>query len=168
MPTDAERWRFLADHKLTLHTDGGDYLVHWVRSRGPGEQPRFFPVSNGRSADEAIARYERKRTRVPEDYLRNLRRRPVRRKTEQAYKQTLKDAAATFHVGRLFGMRSRIVHDGELLLIHYLVEGYLQAVYADVLCDHLGIPTQADAETIASDTGRGVTTAFDAIVSTIL
>lgn len=24
MPSDAERWRFLADHKLTLHTDGGD------------------------------------------------------------------------------------------------------------------------------------------------
>jgi hypothetical protein len=25
MPTDAERWRFLSDHLLTLHTDGGDY-----------------------------------------------------------------------------------------------------------------------------------------------
>jgi hypothetical protein len=34
MPDDAERFRFIADHKLTLHTDGGDYLVHWVRSGG--------------------------------------------------------------------------------------------------------------------------------------
>jgi hypothetical protein len=34
MPTDAERWRFLADHKLTLHTDGGDYLVHWCQRSG--------------------------------------------------------------------------------------------------------------------------------------
>jgi hypothetical protein len=34
MPDDAERFRFIADHKLTLHTDGGDYLVHRVRSGG--------------------------------------------------------------------------------------------------------------------------------------
>ena len=64
MPTDAERWRFLADHRLTLHTDGGDYLVHWCRTGGLGEPPRFYPVSNGRTADEAIdraiARYNRK------------------------------------------------------------------------------------------------------------
>jgi len=64
--TDAERWRFLADHALTLHTDGGDYgyLVHWCRTAGPGQPPKFYPVSNGKTAeqaiDRAIARYERK------------------------------------------------------------------------------------------------------------
>jgi hypothetical protein len=56
MPTDAERWRFLADHKLTLHTDGGDYVVHWCRTAGPGQPPKFYPVSNGRTAEEAIDR----------------------------------------------------------------------------------------------------------------
>jgi hypothetical protein len=25
MPSDAERWRFLSDHQLALHADGGDY-----------------------------------------------------------------------------------------------------------------------------------------------
>jgi hypothetical protein len=64
MPSDADRWRFLADHKLTLHTDGGDYLVHWCRTSGPGEPPRFYPVSNGRTPEEAvdraIDRYRRK------------------------------------------------------------------------------------------------------------
>jgi hypothetical protein len=25
MPTDAERWRFLADHTVTLHTEGGEH-----------------------------------------------------------------------------------------------------------------------------------------------
>jgi hypothetical protein len=63
MPTDAERWRFLADHKLTLHADGGDYLVHWVRTGGV-EPPKFYPVSNGRTPEEAIdraiERYNRK------------------------------------------------------------------------------------------------------------
>jgi hypothetical protein len=58
MPTDAERWRFLADHALTLHTDGGDYgyMVHWCRTAGPGQPPKFYPVSNGRTAEEAVDR----------------------------------------------------------------------------------------------------------------
>jgi hypothetical protein len=66
MPTDAERWRFLADHMLTLHTDGGHYgyRVHWCRTAGPGEPPRFYPVANGKTAEEAIdraiERYNRK------------------------------------------------------------------------------------------------------------
>ena len=66
MPTDAERWRFLADHGLTLHTDGGHhgYMVHWCRTSGPGQPPRFYPVANGKTADEAIdraiERYNRK------------------------------------------------------------------------------------------------------------
>jgi hypothetical protein len=69
VPTDSERWRFLADHQLTLHTDGGTngYLVHWCRTSGPGEPPKFYPVSTGKTADEAIdnaiARWERKHGR---------------------------------------------------------------------------------------------------------
>lgn len=69
MPTDAERWRFLAEHGLTLHTDGGDYgyMVHWCRTAEPGQPPKFFPVSNGRTANEAIdaaiARWERQHSR---------------------------------------------------------------------------------------------------------
>lgn len=55
MPTDAQRWRFLADHKLTLHTDGDGYRVHWVRKGdNPGNPPKFYPVSTGATADEAI------------------------------------------------------------------------------------------------------------------
>jgi hypothetical protein len=66
MPSDAERWRFLSKHALTLHTDGGDYgyMVHWGRTGGPGEPPQFFRISNGRTAEEAIdraiVRYNRK------------------------------------------------------------------------------------------------------------
>jgi hypothetical protein len=66
MPSDAERWRFLSEHSLTLHTDGGDYgyMVHWCRTGGPGQPPKFYPVSNGKTPEEAIdramARYHRK------------------------------------------------------------------------------------------------------------
>lgn len=56
---DAERWRFLADHKLTLHTAGAGYAVHLVQLGNP---PEFLPVSTGPTADAAIdaaiARYE--------------------------------------------------------------------------------------------------------------
>ncbi len=71
MPSDAERWRFLADHALTLHTDGGDYgyMVHWCRTAGPVQPPTFYPVSNGKTAEEAIdraiARYNRKHGILP-------------------------------------------------------------------------------------------------------
>ena len=65
MPTDAERWRFLSDYRLTLHTDGGDYgyMVHWCRTAGPGQPPRFYPVSNGKTAEEAIDRAIERYTR---------------------------------------------------------------------------------------------------------
>jgi hypothetical protein len=49
VPVYAERWRFLADHQLTLDTDTGiyGYMVHWVRTSGPGQAPKFYPVSKG-------------------------------------------------------------------------------------------------------------------------
>ena len=56
MPTDAERWRFLADHKLTLHTDGTVYRVHWCQTAGLGQPPKFHSVSSGATAEEAIDR----------------------------------------------------------------------------------------------------------------
>jgi len=58
---DAERWRFLVDHALTLqHTASGECHVNLlVRS---GEPPKILPVSTGPDADAAIdsarARYE--------------------------------------------------------------------------------------------------------------
>ena len=72
MPTDTERWRFLSDHQLTLHTDGDHYgyVVHWCRTAGPGQPPKFYPVANGKTAEEAIdgaiERYNRKHGIKPE------------------------------------------------------------------------------------------------------
>jgi hypothetical protein len=59
--SDAERWRFLAEHKLSLqHTAGGEVKVNLVQC-GRGE-PKSLPVSTGPTADAAIdsarARYE--------------------------------------------------------------------------------------------------------------
>jgi hypothetical protein len=57
--TDAERWRFLADQKLSLHTAGDECRVNLVRKGAP---PEILAVAVGRTPDEAvdaaIARYE--------------------------------------------------------------------------------------------------------------
>jgi hypothetical protein len=31
-------------------------MVHWCRIARPGEPPRFYPISNGKTAEEAINR----------------------------------------------------------------------------------------------------------------
>jgi hypothetical protein len=64
VPSDADRFRFLATRKLTLHTNGENYVVHFCRTQGPGKPPIYYPVPNGDSAeeaiDQAIDRYNRK------------------------------------------------------------------------------------------------------------
>ncbi len=34
MPTDAERWRFLAGNGLTLHSSSDAYVIHWYNLEG--------------------------------------------------------------------------------------------------------------------------------------
>ena len=41
MPTDAERGRFLADYKLTLHTDGQGYSFIGAVPPDLANRPRF-------------------------------------------------------------------------------------------------------------------------------
>ena len=55
MPTDAERWRFLADHRLTLHIDSdGLCRIQWWENQGPGMPPRYYPIAKGCTPEEAI------------------------------------------------------------------------------------------------------------------
>lgn len=68
MPTDAERWRFLADNNLALGRGrDGCHISHFEESDAPGSSTNFRPVASGKTADEAIdnaiARWERKHKR---------------------------------------------------------------------------------------------------------
>ena len=80
-PSDSERWRFLADHRLTLHTDGADHRFIGVGNRTIRAcPPKFYPVSTGETAEEAIDSaiekgWERRQARV--DHLRSLTRRTI-------------------------------------------------------------------------------------------
>lgn len=48
------------------------------------------------------------------------------------------EARATFHVGQVFRVRGRIIHEGLLIPMPYWVLDYLWAVYVDILFDVLG------------------------------
>lgn len=67
MRSDDERFRFLAEYKLsvTWHADG--VSIFWRGKDMPGEPGKYFPVSSGKTlgeaVDVAIARWERKHER---------------------------------------------------------------------------------------------------------
>lgn len=71
--------------------------------------------------------------------------RPVVRALAHSYGIADQDARMRFAVGRLFGFRSKIVHQGEIHPIHANLSDYLAAIYLDVLYDRLGLPAQGFA-----------------------
>ena len=74
--------------------------------------------------------------------------RPINEVLSRVYKLSLKDTTERFRVGRLQGMRSRIVHNGELLHIHYLLIEYINALFSDILIDMLEMPIEKFTERI--------------------
>jgi hypothetical protein len=71
--------------------------------------------------------------------------RPVIQTLAHSYGIADKDARMRFAVGRLFGFRSKIVHQGEIRQIHANLSDYLAAIYLDVLYDRLGLPAEGFA-----------------------
>lgn len=65
-----------------------------------------------------------------------------------AYKRTLDEVRDLFEVGRLFGLRSSIVHEGFNVPIGGLLLKYLEALYVDILFGILGLPCESRAEEI--------------------
>ena len=70
MPTDAERWRFLADNNLTLgRSPGRCFVAHYAEPESPaqGRHGKITPIADGATADEAIdlaiERWEKKHKR---------------------------------------------------------------------------------------------------------
>lgn len=68
-----------------------------------------------------------------------------------AYKLDEESVRSTFLIGRIFGLRSRIVHSGNLVSIHSGVLRYLDAVFVDALYAVLGLPIERRA--LAAVTG---------------
>jgi hypothetical protein len=68
MPTDAERFRFLAEHKLSVTWTNDGASIFWRGKDEPGKPGVYFPVASARTLEEAvdaaIARWERKQAKL--------------------------------------------------------------------------------------------------------
>ena len=76
---------------------------------------------------------------------------PIIRSLSKAYNLEYQDAKNKFSIGRLFGFRSRIVHQGAIYPIHAHLSDYVAALYQDVLYEKLGLPHQGFAAKIQED-----------------
>lgn len=57
-----------------------------------------------------------------------------------------------FKIGNLYGLRSAIVHNGEIIPIHGQLLKYIESLYIDVLFEKLKLPTERKAEKALRDT----------------
>lgn len=79
--------------------------------------------------------------------------RPLMESLSRAYGVSYEDARKEFSVGRLFGLRSRIIHNGQIIYGHQNLSKYMEALYVDVLFEHLGLPCEGRARHIATVPG---------------
>lgn len=63
IPSDAERFRFLNQFKLTASWDDGGYTLFWQEKSVPWQYGRLYVISKGKTlaeaTDAAIGRYNR-------------------------------------------------------------------------------------------------------------
>lgn len=74
--------------------------------------------------------------------------RPLNERLASVYGLAYEMARDRFKVGRLFGLRSRIVHDGEIVPIHAQLSRYLEALYNDVLFCILNLNSERRSEAV--------------------
>jgi hypothetical protein len=79
--------------------------------------------------------------------------RPLEEILSRAYAISWADARARFQVGRLFGFRARIVHQGMIPSIHSNLLEYMRALYKDVLWETLGFPCERATEAVEQRPG---------------
>lgn len=77
--------------------------------------------------------------------------RPLIESLARAYGLSYQEAQHRFFIGRLFGLRGRIVHNGQIIPISQKLSRYMESLYADILFEHLGLPTEHQAEGVLND-----------------
>ena len=79
--------------------------------------------------------------------------RPLNESLARTYGISFEDARKRFSIGRLFGMRSRIVHNGQIIPIHQNLSKYVEAPYVDILYEHLGLTSEQRAAGVLNTAG---------------
>jgi hypothetical protein len=78
---------------------------------------------------------------------------PLNESLAKAYGISVQDASQKFGIGKIFGLRSRILHNGENLPIHQLLSAYMESLFADILLDHLGIQSERKSISVLDQPG---------------
>lgn len=76
---------------------------------------------------------------------------PLNETIATGYGITIKEVRNKFFIGRIQNLRSKIVHDGKRVPIHFLLLDYIRAIYLDILLIKLDIPCEKRAERILDD-----------------
>ena len=74
--------------------------------------------------------------------------RPLNERLAAIYGISYPEATRTFGVGRLLGLRSRIVHDGEDLTVYAQLADYMHLLYEDLLHASLGLQSKKLGEVV--------------------
>ena len=74
--------------------------------------------------------------------------RPVVELMARAYELPYDEAVSRFSIGRLQGLRSRIVHKGQIVPIDANLMRYLEALYVDCLYATIGLPTERRSDIV--------------------
>lgn len=70
---------------------------------------------------------------------------PINEHLSTIYNLSIEEARETFHVGRLYNLRSRIVHNGENLAVKVYLLEFIFALYVDLLFSIIGLPSEKRA-----------------------
>jgi hypothetical protein len=93
--------------------------------------------------------------------------RPINIILTAIYNEALEKVREEFLVGRLFGLRSSIVHDGAKPAIHGDVLQYVNHLYTDILFHIVGQPTEQRAKKYLSLRADIIREFFQKIASSI-
>ena len=66
----------------------------------------------------------------------------IKKIISKAYSLSLNEVEEKFKIGRIFGLRGRIIHDGEIIPIHGHLLKYIEALYVDILFEQLSLPCE--------------------------
>lgn len=78
--------------------------------------------------------------------------RPIQESLVRAYElRGWQEAEARFRIGRLYGLRSVIVHKGALAPVHSQLLDYQRAIFVDVFRELLDLPGRGEAQRVLED-----------------
>jgi hypothetical protein len=78
---------------------------------------------------------------------------PLKETLARVYGLSAEDGETRFGIGRIYGFRSKIMHEGATPSISGQLLDYLDAVYRDVLFERLGLKCQGAAEALRKQQG---------------